>query len=331
MPYATSTTSRSRDSLGQRGIALILVLWAVALLVVVAASFIFEARTEAFLATGVVDKARADAAAEAGLQRAVAGLLQPAEFRWDGNGRIRSLLFAGAKLRIIVQSAHGKIDLNAAPDALIESAVRRVVDAGASNDHPVAGDIADAILDWRDPDQSRRPNGAEDIDYVRMGRNFGSADQAFVSVTELMQVRGINEELFDRLADLFTVYTRSPRINPDSASREVLLSIPGLTESSVDQFIQARALSQTAGAGAARPRLPIELLVPGAGYLTRTQPSIYEILVEARLDSGQVSRRGAVVKLTRNRRQPYQALAWFIESDARFRAFDTGTGESTLR
>lgn len=299
-----------------------MVLWAVALLTVVAASFAFETRTEVLLAASIVDKARADAAAEAGLQRAIAGLLQPAELQWEDDGEIRSMPFAGARLRIIVQSVHGKIDLNAAPAALVDGAVSRALALTASTDDAIAGDIVDAILDWRDQDHTRRPNGAEDEDYYRLGRAFGVADQSFVSVSELLQVLGVSGDLFAQIAPVFTVYTRSPRVDPVSASREVLLSIPGLTESAVDRFVEARALRQAAEGGAAVPRLPMELLIAGAGYLARTRPSVYEILVEARLEGGQVGRRGAVVRLTRNRRQPYQTLAWFIESDTRFNVFD---------
>ena len=303
-----------------------MVLWAVALLTVVAASFAYEARTEALLAANATDRARATAAAEAGVMRAIAGLLLPAQARWEHGDAPRMVEFAGARLHIVVQSVHGKIDLNAATDSLVHGALSRLVGSPATAGGAGAREIADAILDWRDPDHARRPFGFEDNDYLGAGRRFGAADQFFVSIGELRRVRGVDEETFRRIAGAFTVHSRSPRIDPVSASREVLASVPGLSEAIVDQFLAARELALAEETAAAAPRLPVELLVAGAGYLTRGRASVYEILVEARLANGQTARRGAVVKLTRNRRQPYQIVAWLTGSDPGFDALDGSGG-----
>ncbi len=55
----------------QRGVALVLVLWASILLLVVASSFIVERRTEAMVVVNSVSMARAEGAADAGVYRAV--------------------------------------------------------------------------------------------------------------------------------------------------------------------------------------------------------------------------------------------------------------------
>ena len=318
--------SSSRGTGSERGIALIMVLWATALLTVVAASFAFEARTGTMLAANAADRARADAAAEAGVRRAIAGLLLPVEDRWDHDEAPRILEFAGVELHILVQSAHGKIDLNAAPEALIHGALNWLV--GESGGAP---QIADSILDWRDADHARRPFGFEDDDYIGAGWPFGAADQSFVSVSELRQVHGVDEETFRQIAGAFTVDTRSPRIDPGTASRAVLNSIPGLTEATVDRFLEARGPVLEAPETLAAPRLPIELLVAGARYLSRGRPSVYEILVESRLGNGHTGRRGAVVKLTRNRQNPYQIASWLTDSDPRFGAFEIANGQRAER
>ena len=303
----------------ERGIALILVLWAVALLTVVAASFAFETRTEAMLGANLVDKAKADAAAKAGVLRAVAGLMQKGDDRWSNDGAVRSLRFAEANLRIAAVSEHGKIDLNAAKEDLLLAVVERAIADVADTPEVTAEEISDAILDWRDKDHARRPSGAEDGDYRSAGRDSGAADQAFLSVTELGQVRGVSAELFDELAGYFTVHTRAARVDPESASEKVLLAIPGLDAESVNLYLQARA-ERDASEEDKGQRLPTDLLAGGAAYLSKSRPTVYGILVEARMAGGVIARRGAVVRVTRNRRRPYTVLALVPESDYAFAA-----------
>ena len=54
----------------QHGIALVLVLWATTLLTVIAASFAFSMRTDTLLGQNLAAAARAQAVADAGMQRA---------------------------------------------------------------------------------------------------------------------------------------------------------------------------------------------------------------------------------------------------------------------
>ena len=61
----------------QRGIALIAVLWGLVLLAIIAASVTATSRTETRLAHNLVENAKAQALADAGIHRAVLGLLQP--------------------------------------------------------------------------------------------------------------------------------------------------------------------------------------------------------------------------------------------------------------
>jgi general secretion pathway protein K len=305
----------------ERGIALILVLWAVALLTVIAASFAFETRTETMLAANLVDKAKADAAAKAGIRRAIAGLLVKGDERWTDDGSVRSLRFGEAELRIAAVSEHGKIDLNAAPDDLLLTVVEQALAAVEDATGVTAEEIVDAIIDWRDSDHARQPSGAEDDDYENAGRTFGAADQAFLSVTELGQVRGVSAELFEELAGYFTVHTRASRVDPETASEKVLLAIPGVDAESVDLFLQARSERNASEDDKGR-RLPTELLAGGAAYLSKSRPTVYGILAEARMAGGAIVRRGVVARITRNRRRPYMILGLVPEMEYAFTALD---------
>ena len=97
-----------------------------------------------------------------------------------------------------------------------------------------------AILDWRDADDLKRPNGAEEPDYRAAGKTYKPANAPFDSVGELQRVLGVTPALVARIADSLTVYSRQPGINPATASRDVLLAIPNVTPEAVDAYIALR-------------------------------------------------------------------------------------------
>ncbi|HEY2124633.1 MAG TPA: hypothetical protein VGG94_04130, partial [Chthoniobacterales bacterium] len=94
--------------------------------------------------------------------------------------------------------------------------------------------MIDTLLDWIDPDNLVRLNGAEDD---------GDYHPANALLTRLEQVKKIKgwEEFTANPGwdDDFTLNSSGP-IDLASASREVLLSLPGMTEPLVDTFLQLR-------------------------------------------------------------------------------------------
>jgi len=102
----------------QRGMALLLVLWALALLAMLLAGLVVEVRQQARLSLWQREHSRASLAAEAGLNLAVRALSdQDGQRRWQADGRVRALQFDDAQLLVSVRSERGKLDLNAAPAA----------------------------------------------------------------------------------------------------------------------------------------------------------------------------------------------------------------------
>jgi general secretion pathway protein K len=95
--------------------------------------------------------------------------------------------------------------------------------------------MIDTLLDWIDPDNLVRINGAEnDADYK-------PTNQPLKSLEDLKRIRGWEEFTSrpDWDAD-FTLSTPDPRIDVNWASRDVLLSLPGMTEGVVDRFMSLR-------------------------------------------------------------------------------------------
>ena len=96
--------------------------------------------------------------------------------------------------------------------------------------------MIDCLLDWVDPDNLIRLNGAED------DPGYKAANKPLTTLEEVKRVRGWEEFTSrpDWDADL-TIMSTSPQIDVLWASRDVLLSLPGMTEGLVDRYLSARA------------------------------------------------------------------------------------------
>src|SRR5699024_3833230 len=92
----------------QQGVALILVLWACALLTVVLGGFAVLARTEGLQARYQFAQAQARYAAEAGLARAVAALHDPVpQRRWRVDGQPYHFKFGNASVSVRITAEDG--------------------------------------------------------------------------------------------------------------------------------------------------------------------------------------------------------------------------------
>lgn len=63
------------------------------------------------------------------------------------------------------------------------------------------------IIDCRDKDNIRHPNGMEDADYYASGYKYGCKDERFVDFEELKLVNGVDEKIFYILMQNSTLYS----------------------------------------------------------------------------------------------------------------------------
>lgn len=286
---------------GQRGVALVLVLWVITLLAVIAGNFAFSMRGEAHIARNLLSTAQAQAQADAGVQRAWFELMKPPTDlqRWQSNGLAHDLVLDDAELRVTISDESGKIDLNFASDALLKGLF---VSVGLSEDASVA--LLDAVLDWRDADKFKRLHGAEEEEYRGAGKNYVPSDAPFETVDELQRVLGMTPELYRKLAAALTVYSRQSGINAAVASREVLLAIPGVSPAMVDQY-----LAQRQALVAADQKAPP--FVGGGPFVSAsTGSAAYSVRSEAKRADGTVYVRHAVARLTQDPKRPVTVLVW---------------------
>jgi general secretion pathway protein K len=287
---------RRRTTAGQRGLALLTVLWVLSLLSVIAAGLIAQTHTELQITRNMKETARARALAEAGVFLAIPRFLDPApETQWRADGKERSIEYGGGEIRITLQDEGGKIDLNAAPDELLAGLFDVL---GVSPDE--AARLVDAIADWKDEDDLRRVNGAEKDDYKRAGLSWVPRNGPFEAVEELRLVLGMTPALYERMLPFVTIYSQVPRVNPATAPAEVLRALPGAGAEMIARFLAVRARSETA--------VPA---MPGLEqFLSSTSPRAITIRSEGRTPGGGLFVREAVVDTTGKRDNPYLFRAW---------------------
>jgi general secretion pathway protein K len=95
--------------------------------------------------------------------------------------------------------------------------------------------MIDCLLDWVDPDNLVRVNGAEDEP------GYKPTNGPLKTLEELKRVKGWEEFTSRPNWDGdFTLNSTDARIDINWASREVLLALPGFTEMMADRFLQMR-------------------------------------------------------------------------------------------
>jgi general secretion pathway protein K len=298
--FSTKRTERTaRVSMeAERGWALVSVLWIVSILAMLAAA------TQALVSTSYrgerqhLESAQADALFEAGVTRAVLGLVDiDAASRWRVDGIPKWFAFDGRTVRIAVQDELGRIDLNATDGSVLHTLFRS---AGLDEDQTET--IVDRILDWRSPTDLKRLHGATSADYAAAEYPYRPRHGPFQTVDELKLVMGMTPSLFARVEPALTVYTKRPMFDPNVAPREALLALPGYDESRVEDILAARMQTLPSSEG---PSNSTGTINPAIGLGGRT----FTIAMETRLRHKRFTRT-AVVELTGDNNRPYFVLAW---------------------
>ena len=296
-PRDNSRPGPDRRSQGRRGIALLSVLWVLMLLGLMAATFTRTTRSETQLARNLLENAKAEALADAGLHVTAAMLLQPVTAGgWSIDGQVRAVSLSDGEFRATIVDEAGKIDINHASADLL-----RALFVAVGMDGQDAGALADAVVDFRDPDHLHGLNGAEDDAYRAADMGHDAKDSPFEAVDELKQVIGMPAELYQKIAPVLTVHTRQRLPSEATAPPLVVAALSGQTLEETEQqeahpapqtLSVDQLLSQLAPSGGSTD--PDEG-IPGPG--TRSRLALYAIHVEGRTPSGAVYARDAVVSL----------------------------------
>ncbi len=249
--------------MGKRGSVIVLLLWILVGLSIMAMSFIRMVRVEANTTANSMQLTKAYYLAQAGINYTIYRLLV---YRLENAVSMRRDEFQGLKpldidlgkvimktdygdVIIEISDENGKINVNLADK---ETLYNLMLALGTTEER--ADVISDSILDWRDPDDNYRPNGAESDYYLTLDPPYMAKNGRFNAIEELLLVKGIDRDLFyGRVArdvngklvrviglnKCLTVYGNGRNINVNTAPAPVLLAI-GFPPDVVNQIVEER-------------------------------------------------------------------------------------------
>ncbi len=224
-----------RPPAAARGAALLLVLWAIAVLS-------FAVLWVADLVGLELESGAADAKRLAARQIALSGValgLHPQVTRED-IALLNQDLDDGGKLRVRIRGEGARFNINALLAEQDRITLKNLfILWGLSNDE--ADVLFDRLTDWVDDDAGRQLNGAERADYEAIGVVDAPADRPFRSVDEMGRVMGM-EVLAERnpaWREAFTVFGDG-RIDVNEAGPDVLQAVTGLTPEMVEDILRLR-------------------------------------------------------------------------------------------
>ncbi len=190
----------------ERGFALLLVLWTMALLALLAARVLAAGQGAVRIAANLRAAAAVEAAAEGALAVAAFHLAAPGAAHWRADGSVRRLRIGATRVEFRLSRPPGLVDPDRAPPAALAAAL---ASAGASPRRALA--LAAAVRAWQ------IPGGA--AAYRAAGLAYAPAGLPFAHPSDLRFVLGMTPGLFVRLRPLL-------RLGPSRAVR-VALTLTG--------------------------------------------------------------------------------------------------------
>ncbi len=251
-----TVNKRPADRGADNGIALILVLWVLTVLMVIALSFSYMGRTESQTALafkqGIEKKFLAEAGIEKGITEIIYAKMNPnpqvileeGGGPWKTDGTLYTVKDGDGYYTVSIIDESGKININTLTDSSAIILKNLLTNSGVQADK--ADIITDSILDWKDADDLARLNGAEDDYYMSLPNPYKAKNANFDSLEELLLVRGVTPEILygvgkkRGIIDFLTVNSKSGVISANSAPKEVLMAVPGITADIAETIVSSR-------------------------------------------------------------------------------------------
>ncbi len=247
----------------ERGVALVIVLFTLVAIALVVSVFSRTTFTGRRVVANEAAHARAHAMLAAGLNRAIVALADPVrDRRWQPDGSVHDFAFAGGTVALSIADEGGKIDLNAAPAAVLKSLL---AEFGAAEREATA--IVAEI-------ERRRAAAAP-------AATNNATRKAFHNIVELRAIDGVSGPLYDALAPFVTVYSGKPTVHRGTLPVAVLAALFGVDR---PDLVQDMASGTTAALNDAREIMQ-HLPAPNR-WLRGDVGPFYTVSVEARTDDG---------------------------------------------
>ena len=161
------------------------------------------------------------------------------EYRF--NGQILELAYPiPDTVTVRIYNHAGKINI----PYLNKQQMRQLLEKQVGNEPDKLDALEDAWEDWIDRDEMKRANGAEKEYYETLSPPYEPRNSRLEVVEELLLLKGFKNVFKGLEIDpIFTIYGRrrnSVSINPNLATREALMMIPGLNDETVTTILTKR-------------------------------------------------------------------------------------------
>jgi general secretion pathway protein K len=327
------------------GVALLMVLWVTAILAVIALEFSFAMRTELNIARHYKEQTELYTRAEGGIQRAIVEMIYkhdpriqqlrktmkaegfpPEQGEWVADGRVYPLPFDQGKCDVRMMSEGGKVNINVVSEKALRKIIGQLGLEGETRDV-----VVDSILDWRDPDDFYRINGAENDYYQSLKEPYKCKNGILDSIEELLLVRGVTQDLFYGkkeekegeegstdsrvgMKDIFSIYAPGEMVDINSATVPVMKILLGIPNEMAERIIKAREEKAFQRKEDLLLRVPeISSFAGDAMTLIVFQSTIPYYTIEAKATNEQgKSARGmrAIVKVDLKEKEGYKVIQW---------------------
>lgn len=219
-----------------RGVALVAVLWMIAILTILVAGILHSIRADISMNASALEAARARALLDGALRLAaadIAGARQRPVAPYSVEYEI-----AGHRVRVDVSRESGFISVNSAPESLL----RDLFMFGAGVPEREAVQLAQRVIDWRDADDERHAQGAEWEDYRTTSLSHGPRNEDFLHPDDLGQVLGMTGAVHANIRGLVSVLRGggAGRVNPRTAPAAVLEVLARGNQEVVNRILAAQ-------------------------------------------------------------------------------------------
>ena len=339
----------------ENGIALFLVLWVLALLSVIVGEFCHAMRTKVNITRNFKEETVAYYIARAGINIAIKELMSlkskphpkntddkneddDDKIIWRENGYTGPVFFGDGSFKIHIVNENGKININKASEKLL-----KIMISALEIDDKQKSVIVDSILDWRDPDNLHRVNGAENQYYRNLSEPYTAKNGDFDSVEELLLVKGVTPEIFNAIKDLVTVFPKNEseyknakmpssqkmppsitgktlntiaRININAAPAKVLAILPLMTDDLIFQVMEYRKEKEFTSLFQFKEIVGDDVYGAVSKFITLQNSPIYEI-TSIGMISGSATRRviKIVIGMDRAFKKGYSMIKWYDNLD----------------
>lgn len=288
----------TRPNRDERGFILVIVLWVAGLLAVMTASLSLSVRTQVRVAANLAESAKAEALANAGITLAVMDLVaaqrsrdHERRFPVEDSAATTCSIPGDGTLRISVKDEASRIDMNSAGLPIIQALL-----VGLGETPEKAAQVADAIFDYRDDDDTPRANGAESAAYRTGGLGWLPKNGPMQSVDELGQVYGITPGILARIRPFVGVHSGLAGIDASMASEKLIA-------------VLRTGLQGISGTFGSFPEFHESVALP-AMFVTASRQRVYDLRIEARTSEAAIFVREAVVDLGSRQAPHHVFLRW---------------------